>query len=357
MREFIMPAEWETHEATWLAWPHDRLAYLHSFENVEKTFVSIIKALHTSEQVNLLVLDEKMKEYVLRFLRNAAIDESKIKFYLVEYADIWIRDYGPNFVKEKNTDLKSFIKWRYNAYGDKFKEILKDDEVFVFLAKEIKAPMVSVNVVMEGGSLEINGKGTLVTTEQCLLNPTRNPTLSREDIEKYLNQYLGIKKTIWLKKGLLNDHTDGHVDDIVKFVDEHTVFCGYEEDATHPNYVTLNENYLALKNATDQDGKAFEVIKIPMPHLLYDSEIHSEEASAYAGLPAEAGSVAPASYLNFYIANTVILVPIFNDPNDAKALEIIASKFPTRKVVGINAIDLVYGGGAIHCMTQQEPEI
>ena len=216
--------------------------------------------------------------------------------------------------------------------------MMKDNEVFNILNPDGKKFIAKM--ILEGGSIEVNGAGVLLTTEQTLLNPNRNPDLNKKQIENYLSDYLGASKIIWLKKGLVNDHTDGHIDDVAKFVSSNKILCAYEDNVEDENFKILNDNYQILKNSTDQNGRPFELIKLPMPHMKYDD-----------------GLKAPVSYCNFYIGNSVILAPIFNDPNDAKALAIIQSCFPERKVVAIDCSEIIYGGGAIHCMTKQQPEI
>lgn len=257
-----------------------------------------------------------------------------------------MRDCGPCFLKNPQTNEPAWIKWTYNVYGGKFPNLLKDNEIMLKLRREINARMFEPGIVMEGGAFDVNGQGTLITTEQCLLNPNRNPNLNKEEIEKYLRDYLGVSKIIWLKKGLVGDHTDGHIDDVAKFVSENKIVCSWEADATDGNYKILEENYQALLKAADQNGKPFEVIKLPMAHMTYADD-----------KPFEKGGKAPASYTNFYIGNETILAPTYNDPNDAKALEILQSCFPDRKVAPIDCSDIIYGGGAIHCMTQQQPAI
>ncbi len=334
---FRMPGEWVPHTALWLAWPHDEITFPNRIEKVEQKYIEIIKAIHTSEDVKLLVLDETMKTRAEDLLKIAEVDLSKIIFFVTEYADVWLRDYGPMYVKNSETGEKAWVKWEYNAYG-KFPTLLKDNEVFLRLKDTIDGKMFQPGIVMEGGSIEINGEGTLITTEQCLLNPNRNPELSREQIEQKLKNNLGVKKIIWLKNGLVNDHTDGHIDDTLKFVNANTILCGYEDDPTDPNYQILKENYEALEESTDQHDKPFNLIKLPMPHMNYED-----------------GIKAPASYTNFYIGNKVIVASIFNDPNDQKALEIIQSYFLDKKIIGIDSRDLIYGGGGLHCITCQEP--
>jgi agmatine deiminase len=333
---FFMPAEWEQHLSTWLAWPHDPITFPDRVEKVEAVFTAIIYHLHQNELINLLVLDAETQNHAAKTLKTHGVNLDKIIFHQTDYADVWLRDYGPTFITNKQQ--QSWIKWRYNAYGNKFVDLLKDDQVFHELQHKIKSPMISADIFMEGGAIEVNGNGVLLTTEECLLNPNRNPTLNKNQTEEYLKKYLGVKKIIWLEKGVINDHTDGHIDEVARFVDTNTIVCAYEEDQTDPNFAILDQNWHTLQNATDQNNRLFKVIKLPMPKMDYDNDER-----------------APVSYANFYIANNLVLVPQFNHKNDKRALEIIKEVFPNRVVVGIDCTDLIYGGGTIHCITQQEP--
>ncbi len=323
---FRMPAEWEPHSAVWLAWPHDEISWPGRIEKVESQLVKIIAALHQSEQVELLVLDEEMKTQTTELLRTAQIDLSKVSFHITDYMNAWMRDCGGIFVKNSEEKL-TLVNWIFNSWGNKFPDLLIDAALPKKVAEWTGLDMLNPGIVLEGGAIDVNGQGTLITTEQCLLNPNRNPGLTKTDYEKYFSDYLGVNKTVWLKEGLVNDHTDGHIDDIARFVSPTKVVCaeGYEGD---------------LRNL-------FEVLMLPLPNL------HFTDAPAGN----IAGSKAPASYTNFYIANKAVLVPTYNDPSDAKALEIIQSCFPDRKIVGIDCTVIIYGGGAIHCMTQQQPDI
>ncbi len=337
---YRMPAEWERHDAIWLAWPYDDTTFPGRVPAVEQRMVEIIAAIHTGERVELLVLDEAMQSKVRNMLQSAGVDLTKINFHLVLFQDVWMRDYGPIFLTNRSQKALGWVKFKYNAYGKAddpyFAPVLKDNDIF----NRIKLPgkKFETDMVLEGGSIEVNGQGTLLTTEQCLLNPNRNPHLSKEQIEQHLKDYLGVSKIIWLKRGLVNDHTDGHIDDIAKFVAPNKIICAYEEDPSDENYGILKENFEALKKATDYDNQPFEVIKMPMPHMKYDN-----------------GKKAPVSYINGYIGNTVVLVETFNDPNDTKAIETWQSLFPDRKVVPIDCREIIYGGGALHCMSQQQP--
>lgn len=331
-----MPAEWEQHKSTWFAWPHDPITFPDRVEKVEKIFTTIIYHLHQNELINLLVLDDAMQAKVSKIFKAHNISIDKIIFHQTDYADVWLRDYGPTFVINKNKS--AWIKWNYNAYGNKFPDLLKDNKVFLHLKNQIKAPMIEAKVFMEGGAIDVNGQGVLLTTEECLLNTNRNPTLNKKQTEEYLKNYLGVKKFIWLGKGIINDHTDGHIDEVARFVNANTIVCAYEEDRNDPNFAILDHNFHILQKATDQNGKPFNLIKLPMPKMDYDNEER-----------------APVSYANFYIANNLVLVPQFNHENDEPALAIIKKLFPNYHVIGIDCTNLIYGGGTIHCITQQEP--
>ena len=337
-----MPGEWEKHSATWLAWPNDDDYFEDKIVNIEKIYLEIVKNLHTDELVKILVINKEKEEIVKKQMIETGIDLSKIVFYYADYFDVWMRDYGPMFIK--NESELTWVKWNYDGYGGKFPELLPDNKVFLDLQNSINLKMIITDIALEGGAIDSNGCGTILTTEECLLE-SRNKGKSKEDNNLFLKNLIGANNVIWLKKGLLNDHTDGHIDEIARFVSPSKILCAYEDNKENENYERLNENYEILINAKDQDGNKFEVIKLPMPHMHYedgDKEHHGKQA--------------PVSYTNFYIGNFTVLVSIFNDPNDNNAIETIKSCFPDRNIVGIGCRDLIYGGGAIHCITQQEPE-
>lgn len=337
---YYLPAEWEKHEAIWLAWPYDEVSFPERVERVEDTFSQIIQSISSSERVELLVRDEEMKERVIDRLKEKKVDLSLVNFHLADYADVWFRDYGPSFICQREKNQLAMVDWDYNAYGEKFPELLKDDNIPVFMNESLNLPYSKPGIVLEGGSIEVNGLGTLMTSEQCLLNKNRNPHLKKEELERYLADYLGVHHFIWLKNGILEDHTDGHVDDFVRFINPTTIMYAWEKDETDGNYPILKENLEILKNSLDQDGRAWNLIELPMPKMIDEKE----------------GRL-PVSYINFYIGNTVVLVPIFNQKSDQKALEIIQESFPERKVVGIDASDLIYGGGTIHCISHEQPSL
>lgn len=338
---FVMPAEWEEHSATWLAWPNDDDYFSNRIEKIEKIFLKIIFLLHTDELIKLIVLDQATQDRVSVFLKDNGVDLSKIIFYQSEYMDVWVRDYGPTFVKNDNE--KAWVKWHYDYYGGKFPELAKDNDVFLKLKEQIGLRMNSVDIAMEGGAIDTNGLGTILTTEECLVL-NRNNGKTKKDTELIFKEALGSSNIIWLNKGLVNDHTDGHIDEVARFVSTSKILCSYEDDTTDENYERLKENFEILEKAIDQNGNIFKVLKLPMPHMNYDDgEKHNSKK-------------APVSYANFYIGNKTVLVSLFNDKNDEKAISIIKSCFPNREVVGIDCTDLIYGGGALHCITQQEPK-
>ena len=345
---YRMPAEWEPHQATWLVWPTNKITWPGPLlENVERIYFQVIAALLPHEKVNLLVKDKETAQAVLKTLAVQKTNTSNLIFYKVNTMDAWIRDYGPIFVKKKfRTPIShlltarniAFTKWVFNAWGGKYSNLKKDDRVVDELDSLAKRKRFDPGIVLEGGSIDMNGRGSCLTTEQCLLNSNRNPSLSRKDIEQYLKDYLGAVNVIWLKAGIAGDDTDGHVDDITRFVNSRTVIIAKEDDPSDQNYAPLKENKEILKSARDSNSKRFRIIELPMP-----------------GRICSGNKRLPASYANFYIANKIVLVPVYNHKNDKLALKIIKSVFPGRKAIGIECTALVHGLGSIHCVTQQEP--
>ncbi len=341
---YSMPAEWEKHDATWLAWPHDPITFPSRVKKVEKAYLNMIRALHKNEIVNLFVTDLKMKTRVTRLLKQNGIDLKRINLYVYNYADVWFRDYGPIFLLNKEKKQTAFVHWIFNAWGGKYKDLMKDTQIPFIISSRLQVNNFRPGIVLEGGSVDVNGEGTLLTTEQCLLNSNRNPNLSKSEIEKFLINYFGIDHIIWLKSGVAGDDTDGHIDNLARFVNPRTVLCAFEEDENDENNFKLRENYEILLRSTDQYGKKLKVIKVPMPPVILAS-VRDKKTRL------------PASYLNFYVANKVILVPTFKHKNDRLALRIIQDQFPDRKVIGIDCTDMIYGMGAIHCVMQQQPTV
>jgi agmatine deiminase len=337
---FRMPAEWELHEGTWLAWPHNVDHWPGNFEPIPLVYAEIIRALAASEKVFVCVNDSIMEASAKRTLKEAHIDQTlleNVSFFIIPTDASWSRDHGPIFVQDSDGSIV-ITDWTFNAWGGKYEPWKQDDVVPQKIAALFNLPVVEPGIVLEGGSIDVNGQGTLITTEQCLLNPNRNPNLNRASIEEYLNQYLGAKNILWLKEGIVGDDTDGHIDDIARFVNESTVVCALESDRSDENYEILIKNYEDLKGMRTESGKPLHVIAIPMP----DPVIHE-------------GQRLPASYANFYIANQVVLVPTFRSKKDSEAIAVFSACFPDRKVIGIDCVDLVWGLGTIHCSTQQQP--
>jgi agmatine deiminase len=332
---YRMPAEWHPHTATWLAWPKDPETFVERVPQAEAAFLKIIAALAPHEIVNLLVDDETAERAVAaRFKFDGA---ENVRFIRLETVDSWIRDYGPNFLIDDRGGL-AYNDWVFNAWGDKYDSLKHDDAIPKKLEPILGVPRFEPGIVMEGGAIDVNGAGCLLTTEQCLLNPNRNPHLSREDIEHTLRDYLNASKVIWLGEGIVGDDTDGHVDDIARFVDETTIVCAVEDDPADENYGLLQDNLARLRRATDVEGHPFRVVPLPMPGV-----VHGRDGRL------------PASYANFLIANAVVLAPVFDHANDARAVEILQSLFPTRRVTPVPASDLVWGMGTVHCLSQQQP--
>jgi len=391
-----MPAEWEPHAATWLAWPHYRDDWPGKFEPIPWVYAEIIRHLARHERVELIVNDAASEKRARKFLDRANALSDNIRFHHWPTNRVWTRDSGCTFVFEGKTlsperkagphstprslalrvaqgglstsphrsranDPASLgmtkinkqgspklgaIEWRFNAWA-KYSNYQRDEKIGALMAKVARSLALrpifrKKRVVLEGGSIDVNGQGTLLTTEECLLSDTqpRNPGMKRGDYEKILADYLGVKNVIWLASGIAGDDTHGHVDDITRFVAPDTVVTAVESDPNDPNYEPLRQNIRRLRAASDQDGKSLSIIELPMPAPVFFE-----------------GRRLPASYANFYITNGLVLVPVFNDPNDRFALDILGDLFPDRDVVGIYSGDLIWGFGAMHCMTQQQPAI
>jgi agmatine deiminase len=336
---YYFPAEWAPHAATWLSWPHKEASWPGKIETVFGVYSQFIKELAEGEEVCINVNDESMREFALQHLERAGADLSQIKFFFHPTNDAWCRDHGPAFVvSPKGNQRKAVVKWLYNAWGEKYPPHDLDNEVPFRIAKARSLPVFEPGIVMEGGSVEFNGKGTLLTTKACLLNPNRNPHLNQVQIEQKLRDYYGVSNILWLGDGILGDDTDGHIDDLTRFVNEDTVVTVVEYDKNDDNYAPLQENLELLHQLRLETGKQMNVIELPMP-----ASVEYE------------GQRLPASYANFYIGNAAVVVPTFRDPNDDKALDILTGCFPDRKVIGLDSSDLIWGLGSFHCLSQQEP--
>ncbi|MEW6211116.1 MAG: agmatine deiminase family protein [Acidobacteriota bacterium] len=339
----LMPAEWERHEATWIGWPHNRTDWPGKIIPIHWVYAEIVRKIAICETVRILVNDRFHETIARRVLARVGVDLARTEFFRFPTNRGWTRDFGPMFVRSEKEI--SIVRFRFNAWA-KYKDWEKDDRIPERTARALKRQMIRASidgrdVVLEGGSIDVNGRGTLITTEECLLDKKvqpRNPDLSREQIEQVMREFLGATNVLWLGRGIEGDDTHGHVDDICRFVNANTVVLCREKNPSDYNHHVLEENYERLLSARLEDGSKIEVIPLPMPAPLYFD-----------------GRRLPASYANFYISNAAVLVPTFNDPNDRVALGILAEAFTDRAVVGIHAVDLVWGLGTIHCLTQQQP--
>jgi agmatine deiminase len=342
MASYRMPAEWEPHLATYLVWPHNRATWPNKFEPVPEAFARIAAALSQRESVRILIKDEAAADEVRALLKDAGARIDRIELLAIATNDSWVRDHGPIFVNRSGSAGpvagQIALDWRFNSWGEKWGAFDLDDVVPHRLAERFGFEVVEPGIVMEGGSIDVNGAGVLLTTESCLLNPNRNPNLSREEIENYLRTYLGVNCILWLGDGIAGDDTDGHVDDLARFVNLDTIVTVIENDPMDENYPPLQDNLRRLQSMRDQAGRPFKIETLPMP-----TPVIFEDARL------------PASYANFYIANGAVLMPSFDCAADAEATATLARLFPDRRIMPIPCTDLVLGLGAIHCLTQQHP--
>ncbi len=337
-----MPAEWHRHEATILTWPHDASIWRGVHAEVERTFVELATRLSQVEKVYINVPNEEWRTRVAKLIRAEGGAMDMVHALLVASNDVWARDHGPTVLLDRGGaegPRRQFLHWKFNAWGGKYASEL-DAQVPEHLERLLSIQRVAVPLVMEGGALEVNGAGDLMTTESVLLNPNRNPGVSRQQLEDQLRQLLGVRQILWLGDGLEGDDTDGHIDDIARFVDDHTVVVACPADSSHPDFAVMQDNLNRLCTYRTHQGSALRVVKLPMPEpVLY------------------AGEHLPASYANFYIANGIVLVPVFHQPSDGEALSILSELMPDHDVVGIDSRALVSQYGAIHCVTQQVPAL
>jgi agmatine deiminase len=346
---YRMPAEWEPHQATWVAWPHNRSDWPGKFAAIPWVYADIIRQLSRTEHVNIIVNNAAERLAARRVLKLANVGLKNIAFHLWPSNRVWTRDSGPIFVRRPTaSEPVAVTNWRFNAWA-KYSDWKLDNQLPDRIAKKLKlkqfSPLIPTggkarHVVLEGGSIDVDGQGLMLTTEECLLSKVqqRNPGLQRRDLEKVFADYLGVEKVIWLSRGIVGDDTHGHVDDIARFVAPNTVVAVREHDHRDQNYALAKENLKRLGTATDLHGRKLQVIDLPLPRPVIFG-----------------GQRLPASYANFYIANGQVLVPTFNDLHDRIALEILAAVFPEREVVGVHCGDFIWGLGGIHCMTQQQP--
>ncbi len=338
---YFFPAEFGPHRATWLSWPHKEASWPGKIQTIYPRYTAFIKILTNSELVCINVNDQAMKDNAVEWLAKDEVDLSRVEFFFNPTNDAWCRDHGPAFLINPAAEPKKVIvDWNYNAWGNKYPPYDLDDVIPTRIAEHAGIPVYHPGIVMEGGSVEFNGEGTILTSESCLLNPNRNPGLTKSGIENYLLHYYGATQVLWVPDGIVGDDTDGHVDDTVRFVNSDTVIAVVEENKGDENFELLQNNLKTLKAMRLIDGRRLNIVELPMP----DPVIYENQRL-------------PASYANFYIANKDVIVPVFNTRNDDLALGIISSCFPDRKITGIDSTDIIWGLGSFHCLSQQEPMV
>ncbi|MCC8427328.1 agmatine/peptidylarginine deiminase [Mucilaginibacter sp. UR6-11] len=337
---FSFPAEWHPHTATWLSWPHKEESWPGKIMTIYPQYCEFIKTLTAGELVRINVKDEQMAAFAKQQLMLVDADLTKIEFFEFGTNDAWCRDHGPAFLINPATKERAIVDWGYNAWGGKYPPFDLDDVIPSKIGEHFGLPVYHPGIVMEGGSVDFNGKGTILTTTACLLNQNRNPQLNQQQIEEYLYNFYGAEQILWLGDGIVGDDTDGHIDDITRFVNEDTVVTVVEENKKDDNYQILQENLSTLKTMRLLNGKQLNIVELPMP----DAVIYDDQRL-------------PASYANFYIGNAAVVVPTYRCDKDDKALDILQSCFPDRKVIGIDSTDIIWGLGSFHCLSQQEPAV
>jgi agmatine deiminase len=338
---YVFPAEFAPHAATWLSWPHKEASWPGKIDTIFPYYAQFIRVLAKSEIVRINVADEAMKAFALKHIREAGADEENIEFYFHPTNDAWCRDHGPAFlINPAAAQPKVIVDWGYNAWGGKYPPFDLDDVIPTRIGEKFGLPVFNPGIVMEGGSVEFNGAGTLLTSTACLLNPNRNPHLNQDQIESYLRHFYGVEQILWVNDGIVGDDTDGHIDDTVRFVNEDTVLTVIEESKADENFHLLQDNLHQLKQMRLLSGKQLNIVELPMP----DPVIWEDQRL-------------PASYANFYISNDAVIVPTFRCSRDDKALQIIQGCFRGREVIGIDSTEIIWGLGSFHCLSQQEPAV
>ena len=338
---YSFPAEFAKHDAMWLSWPHKESSWPGKLDSIFPSYVQFIKVVSLTERVCINVVDETMQQFASKLILAAGIDMNRVQFFIHPTNDAWCRDHGPSFLIRNNADQpKAIVDWNINAWGGKYPPYDLDDVIPTLIAKQMNLPLFYPNIIMEGGSVDFNGAGTVLTSKCCLLNPNRNPHLNQEQIEKFLCDYYGVSQVLWVSEGIVGDDTDGHIDDTVRFVNEDTVVTVVESNKQSENYELLQQNLKELKQMRLINDKQLNIIELPMPaDVIYEDQM------------------LPASYANFYISNGHIVVPNYRCAQDDQAMQIIQTCFPTREVVGIDSTDIIWGLGSFHCLSQQEPSI
>ncbi len=335
---FRFPAEWEPHAATWLTWPWRKgCSFPDNYDEIQKVYADLIRKLTPHETVRLNVWDAEMESRVRDVLTGHGTPLANVEFHHHPAYEPWCRDHGPVYVKNAAAE-KAIVSWDYNAWGGKYPPWDQDNEIPARIAAAQNLRLFEPGMILEGGSIETNGAGALLTTESCLLNPNRNPTLTKPEIEQRLRRYLNVSDILWLGDGIVGDDTDGHIDDLARFVSADTIATIVEADPADENYAPLRENLTRLRAMKNAAGRPFRIVELPSPSPRYRGDLRL-----------------PASYANFYIANNIVIVPTFDDPQDAPARRLLQTEFPEREVIGLDSTELIVGQGSFHCITQQEP--
>ncbi|PZP52323.1 MAG: agmatine deiminase [Pseudopedobacter saltans] len=323
----------------WLSWPHKEASWPGKIETIYSPYCQFIKAISIGELVKINIADEDMKTFAMEELAKENVDLSRVEFHFNPTNDAWCRDHGPAFlINAKAAQPKIIVDWDFNAWGGKYPPFDLDDVIPTLIAQELGVPVFNPGIIMEGGSVDFNGSGTLLTSKSCLLNNNRNPHLSQNEIEQYLRRYYCVDQILWVNDGIVGDDTDGHIDDTVRFVNEDTVITVVEENKNDDNYTILQNNLSQLKEMRLINSKQLNIIELPMPSPV----IHEDQRL-------------PASYANFYIGNAAVIMPTYRCNNDDKAIQILEQSFPDRQVIGIDSTDIIWGLGSFHCLSQQEP--
>jgi agmatine deiminase len=338
---YHFPAEFEQHVATWLSWPHKEASWPGKINRIYPVYAQFIRYLAEGERVHINVVNEDMKARAMHYLTDAGANLDQVQFFMHPTNDAWCRDHGPAFLVNPGTrPEKIVVDWGYNAWGDKYPPYDLDDNIPTLVAAHYDVPVVYPGIIMEGGSVDFNGRGTVLTTTSCLLNPNRNPGLDQKTIEAYLKSFYGVTNVLWLEEGIVGDDTDGHIDDLTRFVNTDTVVTVVETNRADANYVPLRDNLRHLGKFRLENGSPLNIVELPMPLPVVFEDMRL-----------------PASYANFYISNKYVIVPIFQDPNDDVALKVLEKCFPDRQVVGLDSVDIIWGLGSFHCLSQQEPMV
>ncbi|NIJ53213.1 agmatine deiminase family protein [Dyadobacter arcticus] len=338
---FTFPAEWFPHRATWLTFPHNEASWQgDKLAKMRPQYFEFIKQISAGEHVGFIANDKNLKQYIIKELNKINVDLSKIEFLIKPTNDAWCRDHGPSFVINKETGQKMIVDWGHNAWGGKYPPYDDDNRTPKAVAVYLNLPIIEPGIIMEGGAVEFNGAGSLLTSKSCLLNLNRNPHLNQQQIEQVLCDFYGIEQILWVEGGIVGDDTDGHIDDTTRFINEDTVVACVESNQSDENFEILNTNLKMLKEMRLTNGKQLNIIELPMPKAVIID-----------------GFRTPGSYANFLICNAGVIVPVFNNPNDQTAINILETAFPNRKVIPLLATEIIWGQGSFHCLSQQEPLI